>query len=159
MHGNNVDATALLGDSEVFAVKHTPADTVPEFVQRLEYDCEVSSSVAREKAVHVLEDNGSWTASSNEAHKLVKESRLASPKPRSRPHSRQREILAGEACRPDIRFRDLCIIELPYVMVYGEIRPMLAEDRTAERVDLAVEADLEPGPLKTEVQASDAGEE
>lgn len=81
MHGNNVDATALLGDSEVFAVKHTPRHAIPEFVQRLENDGEVSSSVAREKAVHVFEDNGSWSASSNEAHKLVKESRLAPSKP------------------------------------------------------------------------------
>ena len=72
MYGNNVDASALLGDSKVFAVKHTPRDTIPEFVQRLEYDCEVSSSVAREKAVHVFEDNGSWAASSNEAHKFMK---------------------------------------------------------------------------------------
>jgi hypothetical protein len=87
MHGNNVDATALLGDSEVFAVKHTPRDVIPELIQRLEYDCEVSSSVAREKAVHVFEDNCTWVASSNEPHKLVKESRLAPSKPRSRPHS------------------------------------------------------------------------
>lgn len=72
MHGNNEDSTALLGDSEVFAVKHTPCDTIPEPVQRLEYDGEVSSSVAREKAVHVFEDNGSWHTSSNEADKLVK---------------------------------------------------------------------------------------
>ncbi len=89
MHGNNVDASALLGDSEVFAVKHTPCDTIPEFVQRLEYDCEVSSSVAREKAVHVFEDNGSRTASSNEAHKFVKQPRLPPSKPRPRPHSRK----------------------------------------------------------------------
>ena len=72
MHCNNVDASTLLGDSKVFAVKHTPRDTIPELVQGLEYDCEVSSSVAREKAVHVFEDNGSWAASSNEAHKFMK---------------------------------------------------------------------------------------
>jgi hypothetical protein len=47
MHGNNVDSATLLGDSEVFAVKHAPRHTIPEFVQRLEYDREVSSSVAR----------------------------------------------------------------------------------------------------------------
>jgi hypothetical protein len=89
MHGNNVDATALLGDSEVFAVKHTPRDVIPEFIQRLENDCEVTSSVAREKPVHVFEDNCSWVTPSNEPHKLVKESRLAPSKPRSRPHSRK----------------------------------------------------------------------
>jgi hypothetical protein len=81
MHGNNVDPTTLLGDSEVFTVKHTPRDTIPEFVQRLEYDGEVASSVAREKAVHVFEDNGSWSTRSNEAHEVVKESRLAPSKP------------------------------------------------------------------------------
>jgi hypothetical protein len=97
MHGNNVDATALLGDSEVFAVKHTPRDTIPEFVQRLEYDSEVASSVAREKAMHIFEDNSSWKTSSNEAHEVVKESRLGPSKPRSRPHSCQREVLAGES--------------------------------------------------------------
>ena len=48
MHGSNVDPTALLGDSEVFAVKHTPCDVIPELIQRLENDGEVSSSMARE---------------------------------------------------------------------------------------------------------------
>ncbi len=81
MHGNNVDATTLLGDSEVFTVKHTPRHAVPEFIQRLEYDGEVTSSVTREKAVHVFEDNCSWSTCSNEAHEVVKESRLDPSKP------------------------------------------------------------------------------
>ena len=89
MHGNNVDSTTLLGDSEVLAVKHTPSHAIPEFVQRLEYDGEISSSVAREKPVDVFEDNGLWKAASNEAHEVVKEARLDPSKPRSRPHSRQ----------------------------------------------------------------------
>lgn len=59
MHSNNEAPTALLGDSEVFAVKNTPCDTIPELVQRLEYDSEVTSSVASEEAVHVFEDNNS----------------------------------------------------------------------------------------------------
>jgi len=107
MDGNNVDSSTLLGDSEVFTVKHTPRDTVPEFVQRLEYDGEVASSVAREKAVHVFEDNCSWKTSSNESHEVVKEARLVSSKPRSRPHSRKREVLARESSRPDISFGDV----------------------------------------------------
>jgi hypothetical protein len=81
MHGNNVDSTTLLGDSEVLAVKHTPRHAIPEFVQRLQYDGEVTSSMAREKAVDVFEDNGPWSASSNEADKIVKESRLTPSKP------------------------------------------------------------------------------
>jgi hypothetical protein len=106
MHGNNVDSATLLGDSEVFAVKHTPRHAIPEFVQRLEYDCEVTSSVAREKPVHVFEDNCSRTTRSNVAHKVVKEARLVAAKPRSRPHSRKREVLAGEPCGPYISDRD-----------------------------------------------------
>jgi len=106
IHGNNVDTTALLGDSEVFAVKHTPSHAIPEFVQRLEYDGEVASSVAREKPVHVFEDNGSWSACSNEPHKVVKESRLVSSKSRSWPHSCKREVLAGKSCGPNVSFRD-----------------------------------------------------
>lgn len=139
MHGNNVDTAALLGDSEVFAVKHTPRHTIPEFVQRLEYDCEVASSVAREKAVHVFEDNGSWTALSNEPHKLVKESRLLSSKPRSWPHSRKREVLAGESGCPNVSFRDACVIEFPYVLLKREVRPMLLEYVAAEWLDFAME--------------------
>jgi hypothetical protein len=81
MHGNNVDSTALLGDSEKLAVKHTPRDVIPAFVQRFENDGEVTSAVAREKPVDVFKDNGSWVACSNEPHKVVKESRLASAKP------------------------------------------------------------------------------
>ncbi len=81
MHGNNVDTTALLGDSEVLTVKHTPRDVIPALVQRFENDGEVTSAVAREKPVDVFKDNGSRVASSNKPHKVVKESRLASAKP------------------------------------------------------------------------------
>jgi hypothetical protein len=57
MHGNNIDTLARLGDSEILAVKHSPRHTIPELVQRLEYDCEVSSSVASEKPMHVFDNN------------------------------------------------------------------------------------------------------
>ena len=142
MDGNNVDSATLLGDSEVFAVKHTPRHAIPEFVQRLEYDREVSSSVAREKPVHVFKDNGSWKAFSNEAHKIVKESRLDSSKPRSWPHSRQREILAWEACCPYVSFRDGCVIEFPDVVVELNVRPMLRKDVSAKRFNLALKDDV-----------------
>ena len=159
MHGNNVDTTALLGDSEVFAVKHTPPHTIPEFVQRLKYDGEVAASVAREKAVHVFEDNGSWSASSNEAHELVKQSRLATSKPRSWPHSRKREILAWESCGPDVRFWDFGIIQPSDVIMDGEIGPVLLEDIPAKRLDLAMEPEFEARSLQPKVQTSDTGKE
>nr|WP_232525875.1 hypothetical protein [Paracoccus yeei] len=128
MHGNNVDATALLGDSEILAVKHTPRDVIPAPVQRLENDGKVTSSVARQKPVDVFEDNGPWVACSNEAHKVVKESRLGPSKPRPWPHSCKAEVLAGEAGSPDVCFGDFCVIENPDVIFEREIRPMLLED-------------------------------
>jgi len=159
MQGNNVDATALLGDSEVFAVKHTPRHTIPEFVQRFEYDGEVSSSVAREKAVHVFEDNGSRHASSNEAHKVVKEARLPPSKPRSRPHSRQAEVLARESGCPNIGIRDICMFDLSYVRFPQGCGPVLLEDVEAERLSLTLECNSEAGPLQAKVQAPDTCEE
>ncbi len=156
MHGNNVDSATLLGDSKVFTVKHTPCDAIPEFVQRLEYDSEVASSVAREKAVHVFEDNGSWTTSSNEPHKVMKESRLVPSKSRPWPHSRKREVLAGESCRPDISFRDICVIELPNVRIEGQIGPMLAKNVPAERLHFALKTNPKTGALQSQVQPANA---
>lgn len=158
MHGNNVDSTALLGDSEVFTVKHTPRDAIPEFVQRLEYDGEVASSVAREKAVNVFEDNCSWKTFSNEPHKVVKEPRLVPSKPRSRPHSSKREVLAWESCRPDISFRDICVIELPYVRIQGQFGPVLAKDVAAKRLNLTLESHFEPSALQPQIEAADTRE-
>ncbi len=147
MHGNNVDTTALLGDSEVFAVKHTPRHAVPEFVQRLEYDGEVTSSVAREKAMHVFEDNGSWRTFSSKADEVVKQSRLVPSKPRPWPHARKREVLTGESCGPDISMRDGCIIELPDIIVDGQVGPVLTENIAAERLNFTLEAYLKACPL------------
>jgi len=147
MHGNNVDSTTLLGDSEVFAVKHTPRHAIPEFVQRLEYDREVASSVAREKAVHVFEDNGSWQTLSSESHKVVKEARLVPSKPRSRPHAREREVLARESGCPNGSLGDFFIVERLDVRHDRHFRPMLAQNFSAKRFDFALKAHAKSGPL------------
>nr|WP_261322377.1 hypothetical protein [Rhizobium leguminosarum] len=159
MQGNNVDSTALLGDSEMFRVKHTPCDVIPAPVQRLENDCEVSSSVGTKKAVDVFEDNCPWLTRSNEAHKVVKESRLVPSKPRPWPHSRKAEVLAWESGCPDVRLRNFCVIENPDVFVERETGPVLLEDLPAERLHFALKNDLEASPLQAEVQAPDSTEE
>jgi hypothetical protein len=159
MHSHKEAPTALLGDSEIFAVKHTPCDTIPALVQRLEYDGKVSSSVASKQAVNVFKDNGSWQSSSNKPHKLVKESRFFPSKPFSRPHSCQAKVLAGEACGPNIGIWDVCILNLCDVRFFGDRRPVLAEDISAKRFDLALKRDIEASPLKTEVKPADSGEE
>jgi hypothetical protein len=151
MEPNNVDSTALLGDSEVFRVKHTPADVIPALVQRLENDCEVSSSVGTKKPVDVFEDNCPWLARSYEAHKVVKESRLGPSKPRPRPHSRKAEVLTWESGCPDVRLRDCCFIELPDVFIEGQIGPVLFQDFPTERLHFALEYNLEARPLQAEV--------
>jgi hypothetical protein len=147
MHGNNVDSTTLLGDSEVLAVKHTPRHAIPEFVQRLEYDREVTSSVAREKPVHVFEDNCSWHALSSESHKVVKEPRLVPSKPRSRPHAREREVLARESGSPNGSIGDLVIAECPNVFCGGYVRPVLAKNFAAERFDFTLKFHAKSGSL------------
>jgi hypothetical protein len=76
MNSDNVDSTSRLGDSKVLTVKHAPRHAIPEFVQRLEYDGKVSSSVASEKPVDVFEDNDSRKTLSNKASNFKKESGL-----------------------------------------------------------------------------------
>jgi hypothetical protein len=159
IHGNNVHAAALLGDSKVFAVKHTPRQAIPELIQRLEYNGEVASSVAREKAVHVFEDNGSWQALSNESDKVMKESRLGPSKPASRPHTRKREILAGETCCPNVSLRDCCFVEDTYIFLQFDVRPMAAQNLAAEGLNFALEHYVEPGLLETKIEPANPGEE
>jgi hypothetical protein len=103
---HNEDSLARLGDSEVLAVKHTPSDSIPELGQRSNDDFEVSSSVGRQKAWNVLDDTNWGAALFKQSSKLMKESRLLPSKPSSRPHSRQRDILAWESSDPDIGNRD-----------------------------------------------------
>src|SRR5437899_3106495 len=55
MTPHNVDSLARLGDSEVFAVKHTPSDRIPEFGQSSNNGFEISSSVRMKEAVNVFE--------------------------------------------------------------------------------------------------------
>ena len=57
----------------MLAVEHSPRQTVPELVHRLEYDGEVSSSVASEKAVYVFEDNNLWQTRANQGCEVMEE--------------------------------------------------------------------------------------
>lgn len=102
MSSHNEDAGARLGDSEVFAVKHTPSHAIPKVGQSPNDDCEISSVVGREEARNVFDDKNSGQVSSNQFSKLIKESRLFPFKPSSRPHSRQRYVLAGESSSPHV---------------------------------------------------------
>ncbi len=88
MHANKEHSGARLGDAEVFTVKHTPPNAIPEVGQSPKDDCEISSFVGREKSLYVFDEENSGQVLSNQASKLIKESRLVPFKPSSRPLSR-----------------------------------------------------------------------
>jgi hypothetical protein len=145
-----------LGDSEVFAVKHTPAHTIPELGQCLNNDLEVSPAVRRTEAWYVLDEKNSGATFSDEPSELMKEPRLLAFKPWARSHPRKRDILAGESSDPDIGKRDICIGDLPHVLRSWDIRPVLLKYLVAERVDLTLKRYLESGALETQIETADA---
>jgi hypothetical protein len=55
--------------------------------------------------------------------------------------------LAGEACCPNISFRDVCFIEFPYIVMNWQVRPVLRQNFPAKGLDLTVKVDLETSPL------------
>jgi hypothetical protein len=52
---DNVDSLARLGDSEVFAVEHTPAARIPETGQRPDDGGKISSSMGAKETCNVFE--------------------------------------------------------------------------------------------------------
>lgn len=157
---HNEDSLARLGDSEVFAVKHTPSDRIPEFGQTLNNGSEVSSVVGREEAWNVFDENNAGAAVLNQSRKLMKESRLLPSKPSPRPHSRQRDILAGESSCPDSGNRYACWVE-DFLDVFPtrETRPVPVEDRPAEGVEFALVGDSEAFFLEAKVEPPNSGKE
>jgi len=70
---DNIDSLTRLWNSEVAAVKHSPSHAIPEFGQRPNDDCEISSLVGREKSRDVFEENNSGKALLNKSRKFVEE--------------------------------------------------------------------------------------
>ena len=71
----------------MLAVKHSPCHAIPELIHRLEYDGEVSSSVASEKTVNVFEDHNLRATFANQAGKVVEEAGLVASESCSGPHT------------------------------------------------------------------------
>src|SRR5579859_1988131 len=108
---DKIDPLARLGDSEVAAVKHTPAQTIPELGQRSEDDSEISSSMRTEESRNVFENKNSGAAFSNQSRKLIKESRLSPAESVAFAHARERNVLAREAGDPDGGRRNICTLQ------------------------------------------------
>ena len=144
MTPNKVDSLARLGDSEVFAVKHTPSHTIPEFGQSSNNDLEVSPIVGREETRNVFDDENLGATLVNQPSKFMKESRLLPSKPSSRPHPSQRDILAGESSDPYVANRDASSVTNFFDVVRpGDFRPVPFKDGDTEFVDLALVCDTE----------------
>jgi len=54
---DNDDSTAPLGDSEALSVQHSPGEAIPEVSQRPDDGTHVPSSMRRQEARDVLEDD------------------------------------------------------------------------------------------------------
>ena len=158
MTPNNVDSLARLGDSEVFAVKHTPADRIPELGQRPDDGAKISSTVRAKKTCNVFEQDNSGACFSNEASKVVKESRALPSKPRSRAHSSQRDVLAGESSSPNVGNRYGVCGEFFDVFMVWDSGPAVFEDCAAEFFYFALEGDFKTGAFEAEIKATDSTE-
>ncbi len=157
---HNEHSLTRLGDSEVFAVKHTPSNTIPEFGQSPNDDCEISSVVGREKARDVFDEKNSGAAVLNQPRKFVKESRLFPSKPSSRPHSSQRDVLARESSDPDCGVGDFSrIVEVLDVFASRDFRPVPFEDGRAVGIEFTLVDDVEGRILEPKIKTADSRKE
>ena len=157
MSSHNEDSGARLGNSEIFAVKHTPSDTIPEVGQSPKDDCEIPSIVGREQARYVFDDKNSGQVLSNQLSKSIKKTRLTPFKPSSRPHSRQRDILAGESACPDGANRDgWSGTFFTDVRRARDAGPVLFKDCPAIRVNFALIRNFESLLLEGKIKPSDS---
>ena len=69
------------------------------------------------------------------------------------------DVLAGEASANNVNWPDIPSVEVAHVIEDGNARPVLAEDGSAVRLDLAEGDGSHPGSLKAEGEAADSREE
>jgi hypothetical protein len=143
----------------MLAVEHSPRQTIPELVHRLENDGEVSSSVASEKAVNVFEDNNFWPTLANQGCEVMEESRLVSPQSCPWSHSGEGEVLAGEARRPDVGVRDISRVDTLDVLLRDDVGKVLSKHSATKRLLFTLEYALDPRSLKAEIEPTYAGKE
>lgn len=108
---------------------------------------------------NVFEQYNSGACFSNEASKVIKESRALPSKPRSRAHARQRDVLAGESSGPNIGLRNVSCVEFLDVFMVRDFRPVPFEDAPAEFVDFTLKGDFESGAFKANVKPANPGEQ
>ena len=95
----------------------------------------------------------------DEFSKVEPESGLSSPKSRARSHSREGDVLAREAARPDLRLGVVIGIYLLDVRDLRYVWPVLLQDVETEPFDLALSDGFQSSASEFEIEASDAREE
>jgi hypothetical protein len=129
-----------------------PLRVVPALGQLPEND---SESPAPESG-DVLDHNPSGRKRANDPRELA-------PEPGVRPADSgspagEGEVGAGEATGDQIDLRS-AVADRPDVVVAGDLRPVVSEDRAAVSVHLSLPTDLHSGPLEAEIETTNPAEE
>jgi hypothetical protein len=154
--GNNPDAVAFVGGTQVAGANAMPFRVIADLGQVSEYVAQPSIK----QRCHVLQDREARSYHANGSNEAPVQSR-------SQPGSSgafapdgvgERGVLTGEATTDDINGSSICV-KRGDVVVAGDAGPMLGEDALAERVELAEVDGSEPGALEAETDAADPGEQ
>jgi len=92
---DNEHAAAALRDTEVLCIQSSPRDVVPEFVQVMEDDPEVTSASRGEKSGNILDNAPAGPYCAKDAREFKPERAALAPK--TGPAAGHAEVLAGES--------------------------------------------------------------
>jgi hypothetical protein len=168
---DNEHSTAALGDSEILAVQHSPGDPVgigspahksrafPSSIRNCRYtsgksannDRKVDAVIGAEKAGDVFHHDPARMKLSNDTMKFV---------PESGPFSIQTftisgsaDILTGES--PANNVNCLKLFDIPHILMFYYIRPMIIEHVSALFIDLDLPRAGHASALEAEIKAAD----
>lgn len=130
---------------------------VPEFFQVREHPVSPESSKAR----HILNDCENWSDFADEARVL--EPKPASLSFKTSTFAGRGDVLAGKSTADGIHGNSICFKticrEFSHVTVAGNIGPPSGENCLAERLSFTERDGSEAGPLETEAETANSGEE
>jgi hypothetical protein len=157
---DNEHTSASLGDSEVLRVKHTPRQTITEFIQGFEDDSEIVSVSRRKEAGHVFENKPSRPKLSQDSDNLPEQAALSAAQSCS--FSGHRQVLAGESSGNNINcseFVDSFLTALEDIVITLRIRKSRLQNRDAERLFFHLPDRAKSRLLKTNVKSANPREQ
>lgn len=153
---DNEHALAVLGDTEILAVKHLPLQVVPQLIQRGEDSAERAPLMVSEKASDVLKKQKPWLFRPSNPRDLKKEN--ATGIAESRAHAGNGEGLAGETAAQEIEVGETAGVDT------GDVAegPVVGKPSPVEGGGVLVdfrEADTDGAASDTEFKSADAAEQ